>query len=79
MVRHVRARQWWSVSLKTCFSCICGVTNLTYFASRLVFGVVYWYCWTRLVPHLRGYRFEEEKGVLSDGTTITRLVKIKNR
>lgn len=46
--------------------------------SRLLFGVVYWYLWTKLIPSLAGYHLEEENGLLSDGTTVTRLVKIKD-
>lgn len=37
-------------------------------------GVVYWYVWTILVPRWRGYSIEEKEEVLSDGTTITKLV-----
>jgi len=40
----------------------------------LVFGVFYWYIWTRLLPRYRGYRLEEETRVLDDGTTVTKLV-----
>lgn len=48
------------------------------FVGRLICGVVYWYLWTLLIPNLRGYRLEEEVGVLKDGTSVTRLVKVKN-
>lgn len=37
---------------------------------------MYWYVWTILLPCWRGYRLEEEVGVLDDGTTITKLVKV---
>ena len=47
--------------------------------SRLVCGVIYWYLWTVLIPHLRGYHLEEEADVLPDGTSITKLVKVKNQ
>lgn len=30
-----------------------------------------------LLPRLRGYRLEEEVGVLDDGTTVTKLVKVR--
>ena len=44
----------------------------------VLFGVVYWYVWTQLIPRWRGYRLEEESRVLDDGTTVTQLVKIPN-
>ncbi len=44
-----------------------------------VFGVIYWYLWTVLVPRLRGYSLEEEADMLEDGTSVTKLVKIKNQ
>ncbi|KAF2010134.1 hypothetical protein BU24DRAFT_357228 [Aaosphaeria arxii CBS 175.79] len=37
--------------------------------SIIVFGLLYWYIWTRLIPKLRGYRLEEETSILNDGTT----------
>ncbi|EAW21048.1 putative methionine permease [Aspergillus fischeri NRRL 181] len=40
----------------------------------LLFGVVYWYVWTVLLPRWGGYRLEEEVNVLNDGTSITKLV-----
>ena len=46
---------------------------------RLVCGVVYWYIWTVLIPRLRGYRLEEEGDVLDDGTSVTKLVKVKDQ
>ena len=45
---------------------------------RLVFGVVYWYLWTVLLPRLRGYRLEEEKDVQKDGSAVTRMVKVRD-
>ncbi|KAF2228084.1 amino acid/polyamine transporter I, partial [Elsinoe ampelina] len=45
--------------------------------SVLVFSVAYWYVWTRLLPWLGGYRWEEETSTLKDGTTITTLVRKK--
>ncbi|KAF2451271.1 hypothetical protein P171DRAFT_347138 [Karstenula rhodostoma CBS 690.94] len=35
----------------------------------LLFGVVYWYVWTVLIPKWTGYRLEEETSVLADGTS----------
>ena len=46
---------------------------------RLVGAVIYWYIWTVAIPRWRGYRLEEEFDVLEDGTSITRLVKKKNK
>ena len=46
---------------------------------RLVCGVIYWYLWTVLIPRLRGYHLEEEGDVLQDGTSVTKLVKVKYR
>jgi hypothetical protein len=43
-------------------------------AYSLLFGVVYWYVWTVLLPLWGGYRLEEEVNVLDDGTSITKLV-----
>jgi hypothetical protein len=40
----------------------------------LLFGVIYWYVWTVLLPRWGGYRLEEEVDVLDDGTSITKLV-----
>ncbi|KAJ0413458.1 amino acid permease-domain-containing protein [Aspergillus carlsbadensis] len=39
----------------------------------IVFGVLYWYVWTVLLPRWGGYRLEEEERVLDDGTTATKL------
>ena len=44
---------------------------------RLICGVIYWYLWTVLIPRLRGYRLEEEDDVLQDGTSVTKLIKVK--
>ncbi|KAL8364778.1 hypothetical protein RB595_003855 [Gaeumannomyces hyphopodioides] len=45
-------------------------------ASILVFGVIYWYLWTILIPRQRGYRLEEKTETLADGMTITKLVHV---
>lgn len=45
---------------------------------RIVFAIVYWYLWTVAVPRWRGYRLEEEVDVLEDGTSITKLIKVKD-
>lgn len=42
----------------------------------IIFAVLYWYVWTRLVPRIKGYRLEEESSVLDDGTTVTTLVHV---
>lgn len=44
----------------------------------ILFGVVYWYLAFVAIPSWYGYTVEEEVDVLSDGTSITRLVNIKN-
>lgn len=44
----------------------------------LVSGVIYWYLWTVLVPRLKGYPLEEEGEILPDGTSVTKLVKVKD-
>ena len=46
---------------------------------RLVGGVIYWYLWTVLIPHWGGYHLEEEGHVLDDGTSITKLIKVKDQ
>ncbi|GIK01907.1 hypothetical protein Aspvir_005948 [Aspergillus viridinutans] len=35
----------------------------------VLFGVIYWYIWTVLLPRWGGYRLEEEVDVLDDGTS----------
>ncbi|KAI8939275.1 hypothetical protein NX059_005101 [Plenodomus lindquistii] len=44
--------------------------------SVVLFGLVYWYLWIKLIPKWRGYKVEEETRVLDDGTSITQLVHI---
>ncbi|KNG87202.1 putative methionine permease [Aspergillus nomiae NRRL 13137] len=44
-------------------------------AGVVLFGVFYWYIWTVLLPRWGDYQLEEEKGVLEDGTGITKLVR----
>jgi len=46
--------------------------------NRLLFGVLYWYLAFVALPKWYGYRVEEEVEVLSDGTSITTLVNVKN-
>ena len=46
---------------------------------RLVGSVIYWYLWTVLIPHWGGYHLEEEGDVLHDGTSVTKLVKVKDQ
>ncbi|PVH96920.1 hypothetical protein DM02DRAFT_598370 [Periconia macrospinosa] len=36
--------------------------------SIIVFGLVYWYVWTRLIPRLKGYRLEEATSPNADGS-----------
>ncbi|RDW67422.1 putative methionine permease [Aspergillus mulundensis] len=42
----------------------------------IVFGVLYWYVWTVLLPRWGGYSLEEEEKVLDDGTAVKRLVRV---
>ncbi|KXH35732.1 methionine permease [Colletotrichum simmondsii] len=44
--------------------------------SILTAGVLYWYVWTVALPRWGGYKIEEKEEILSDGTTITKLVHI---
>ncbi|CAI6342232.1 unnamed protein product [Periconia digitata] len=44
--------------------------------SIIVFGLLYWAVWTKLIPKWRGYQLEEETSVLDDGTTVTTLVHV---
>ncbi|KAI3529388.1 methionine permease [Colletotrichum abscissum] len=44
--------------------------------SILTAGVMYWYVWTVALPRWGGYKIEETEEILSDGTTITKLVHI---
>ncbi|KAL5334153.1 amino acid permease-domain-containing protein [Aspergillus crustosus] len=41
----------------------------------IIFGVLYWYVWTVLLPRWGGYRLEEEEKVLDDGTAVIKLVR----
>lgn len=43
--------------------------------SRIIFGILYWYIWTVLLPRWGGYKLEEEDEVLDDGTKITKLAR----
>ena len=42
----------------------------------LLFGVLYWYVSTKVLPRVRGYVLNEEDEVLDDGTTVTKVVKV---
>lgn len=42
----------------------------------ILFGLLYWVVWFKILPRLKGYRIEEETDVLSDGTTISKLVHV---
>lgn len=44
--------------------------------SVILFGLLYWVVWFKLIPKWRGYRIEEDTDTLSDGTTISKLVHI---
>jgi hypothetical protein len=45
--------------------------------SSILFGILYWYLAFVAIPHWYGYTVEEEVEVLSDGTSITKLVNVK--
>ena len=44
-------------------------------AHRIIFGILYWYVWTVILPRNGGYKLEEEKEILADGTSIIKLVR----
>ena len=44
----------------------------------LIFGVIYWFVWRKVVPAIGGFQWEKKKAVLEDGTVVTRFEKIKN-
>ncbi|PQE09568.1 methionine permease protein [Rutstroemia sp. NJR-2017a WRK4] len=44
----------------------------------ILFGILAWYVKFVALPKWYGYRIEEELEVLSDGTTINKLVKVEN-
>ena len=44
--------------------------------SVIIFGLIYWYVRIKIIPRWKGYRIEEEMGVLEDGTTFTTLIKV---
>ncbi|KAH8591523.1 amino acid/polyamine transporter I [Bisporella sp. PMI_857] len=46
--------------------------------SIILFAILYWYIYFIVVPKWKNYRIEEVTEVLDDGTSITRLVNIKN-
>ncbi|KAJ5108112.1 hypothetical protein N7456_004787 [Penicillium angulare] len=41
----------------------------------ILFGIIYWYVWTVLLPSRGGYKLEEAVETLDDGTPVTRLVR----
>ena len=43
----------------------------------MLFGVLYWYVWSILLPKWQGYRLEEETNVLDDGTTVNKVIKVR--
>ncbi|TVY67469.1 Low-affinity methionine permease [Lachnellula suecica] len=43
----------------------------------ILISVLYWYVWFVALPRWGGYRIEEEVAVLEDGTSITKLVRVK--
>ena len=54
---------------------VCGnVQTLT--VHSMLFGILYWYVWTVLLPRWKGYSLEEETRLLDDGTTVTTMIKV---
>ncbi|KAK1148851.1 low-affinity methionine permease [Aspergillus melleus] len=49
--------------------------DVHFFYATVLFGILYWYVWTRLLPRWGAYKLEEEVDVLDDGTSITKLVR----
>ena len=45
--------------------------------NRILFAILYWWLTFVVVPRWRAYSIEEEVEVLSDGTSITKLVNVK--
>jgi amino acid transporter len=45
----------------------------------IVFGLFYWAIWFKIIPKWRSYRIEEDADVLSDGTTVSKLVYITQK
>jgi hypothetical protein len=48
-------------------------------ANSIIFAILYWYLAFVVIPNWYGYRVEEEVEVLSDGTSVSRLVNVKNK
>ena len=44
----------------------------------ILFAILYWYLAFVALPRWYGYRVEEEVEVLSDGTSITKLINVKD-
>ncbi|KIW08912.1 uncharacterized protein PV09_00831 [Verruconis gallopava] len=44
--------------------------------STILIAVAYWFVWIRLLPWWGGYRYEEDIDQLSDGTKISKLVRL---
>ena len=44
----------------------------------ILFAILYWYLAFIALPRWYGYRVEEEVEVLSDGTSITKLINVKD-
>lgn len=57
-------------------SCVVDfVSHVADVLGSYLFGVLYWYVWTVLLPRRGGYSLEEEAEVLDDGTSVTKLVR----
>lgn len=73
---------WWAsqctsfASLPSCESISVTLTQANPLRCRLLFGVLYWAILAIILPWLGNYALEEEVGVLKEGTTITKLVRV---
>jgi hypothetical protein len=60
--------------------CVCVCTcsamfDVDFFLDYRILGrVLYWFVWTVWVPRWKGYGMIEEEEMLTDGTTIAKLV-----
>jgi amino acid transporter len=44
----------------------------------VIIAVSYWWVWIRVLPWIGGYGYAEDMDELSDGTKISRLVRVRN-
>lgn len=56
-----------------------NIVNHLLTINSFVFGVVYWFIWTRLLPRYGRYTLKERAGILDDGTVINRFVHVPKK